>query len=360
MFFCCFVTKFDSENESPNTPKRYSCTSEYATPKGSDDSDSSLYYSFALSEDDVCKENSINGGQWSVSNSPSRIPRTKTPLLRKVLQPNYTPRNKNNKRVSFSHLAKPDPKSDPNSGKIPKLLSQSGTLAKADLNPSSTYDMKLIEENLPPISNENPANTLEQNTVTEAVTMNDSSSDVTDDLENDLHDTIIENPSSIKPNHSSNEAGEEQTASVEQRQQNAEPSLEKNKTNDLSQVPTDPNQLIQSSVSQCSVSDALKGKTDTKKTVEDILRNVIKKAPPQTRNSAKVNRQRLANANQNTILPGVKRTIRATTYKRRSSTYEPRKVDPRKSLSALKNAVSKVTKSFTGRVIIIDVFYVIT
>ena len=192
------MENFDKVDTSPATPKkRYSCTSEYGTPKESDDSDSSLYYSFieslenCIDDDVVNKENSANGPLWTITdtlNSPtiSRVPKAKTPLLRKILQMNHTPRNKHNKRVSFSHLSKPSPTS-------------TATLKVSKAKDSDTIKLN-SEENLPITSNEKQIeqkNKQKSENVEKCNTNNDESvsSDVTDDLENELQNTIIENTS---------------------------------------------------------------------------------------------------------------------------------------------------------------------
>lgn len=305
-----------SPTGTPNTlNKRYSLASEYGTPKEADDSDSSLYYSFSLSENDgQCKENS-----WSVTDSPSRIPKIKTPLLRMILQPNYTPRNKNNKRVSFSYQAKENPIPS-SSGKIPKLQSKPETHSSGDLYPSSVFDMMSIGEHLSSILEKDSTNENLNTTVNgvDLAVVNDSASDITDDLENDLHNTIIENPSST-------------TKSV----------AELNNSITLLERPTGVVQKPES----IETSDWPNKNSAHLKTVDEILHEPAKKES-HTRNTAKVNRQRLANEIRKSTLPV--KTARATTYKRRSSTYEPRKVDPRKSLGVLKHAMNKATKSLTG------------
>lgn len=327
-----------------NTPnKRYSCTSEYATPKGVDDSDNSLYYSFVLSEDDgVSKENSINGGQWAVSDlsnspMPSRASKTKTPLLRKVLQANNTPRNKNNKRVSFNFQPKPSPTPSEISRKISKMQPKSETIPTGGVNPSSTFDMKLIEANLAQISQEKPKDdgTVAENGENGTVS-NDSASDVTDDLEND--DTIIENPSSTW-----NILVENHTEMPENTEKPDDESPTTERTSDLPQTSKSEEMCVPTTV-QTIPSLPTHTNSNNTKTVEDILRGAVKNGPKvDTRNSARVTRQRLTIETRKSILPA-----RATTYKRRSSTYEPRKINPRKSLSVLKHVVNKVTKSMTG------------
>lgn len=326
---------------SPITPKkRYSCASEYATPKEADESDSSLYYSFSMSEDDglTSKENSANGGQWTVSHSASRIPKAKTPLLRKVLQPNYTPRNQNNKRVSFSYASKVNPTPEI-SVKVPKIEPHTAT----DSNPSTTFDMKPIEEKLKSILKENEQKSID--TIGTSANINDSGSDVTDDLENDLHDTIIANPLSTAYNFSDGHGA----ISV---QPNNDVPVKDEKTGDVLQTlaGVSSDQVNKNLESEASIPNASNGNVNAQciKTVDDVLRGAIKNES-QTRNSAKSNRQRLANESRKSVVPVGKKTARATTYKRRSSIYEPRKVDPRKSLGVLKHAVSKVTKSITGK-----------
>lgn len=342
------MENINNMDTSPATPKkRYSCASEYATPKESDDSDSSLlYYSF-VEENAFNKENSVNGGTWTVSDSSSpiapRVSKAKTPLLRKVLQSNHTPRNKNNKRVSFSHLSKPSP-TPTVTVKIAKTEESEGEKV-SDRN--VIFDLKPIGESLPNISNvnqfqqkneEKTENVVDTNTIDESL-----SSDVTDDLENELHNTIIENPpfAANSTLTSSNEEHDTPAASVVIPQQDIKAS-ESNETHSLQLM----NDLLPKTNPQLS-----KEKTVTStRSIEELLREARKNVPQnQTRNAAKTNRQNLANDTRKSILPIAKKSTRATTYKRRSSTYEPRKVDPRKSLGVLKQIASKVTKTIGGK-----------
>lgn len=82
------------------------------------------------------------------------------------------------------------------------------------------------------------------------------------------------------------------------------------------------------------------------KTLEEVLRAAQK--PAQSKNTTKIGRQQLASDSRKSIVPPKKPTTRATTYKRRSSTYEPRKVNPRASLAVLKNVASQVIKTIPG------------
>lgn len=217
-----------------NTPakKRYSSASEYGTPATeSDDSENSLYFSFSVDETLPNKENC----QSPLSLLPSTS-KAKTPLLRKVLQSNFTPRNANNKRVSFSHLPKQIP--EENAGKIAKLHEQ-------QIAVDTMFDLEPIRESVQKIFDEHNAD--------------QDANDLIDDDDDEIHNTIIENHPSVK--------------------QSEDSKVEKKV---MSVVPT---------------------------------RIVTKKE------------------SQKSAVPVVKKSMRATTYKRRSSTYEPKKVTISKSVS---------------------------
>ncbi|XP_055302640.1 uncharacterized protein LOC129568587 isoform X2 [Sitodiplosis mosellana] len=356
------MENIDDVDTSPATPKkRYSCTSEYATPRESDDSDNSLYYSFV--DDNVLnKENSVNSGLWTItdaSNSPiaPRVSKAKTPLLRKVLQTNHTPRNRNNKRVSFSHLSKPSP-TPAATVKIAKTKDLESEALNSDRN--VTFDLKPIEESLPIISNKEQE---ECESVAESSTIDESVlSDVTDDLESELHNTIIENPpsaseyaipkESCERNNSEEHATSVHTAPVSHVSGNKSPvtplqAIELSESNGMHSSPHMMTDLLENVTPQLStVSPQLSNENTVTniRTVEEIIEEARKNIP-QTRNAVKINRQQLANDNRKSILPIAKKATRATSYKRRSSTYEPRKVDPRKSLGVLKQIANKVTKT---------------
>lgn len=186
-------------NITPN--KRYSCSSEYGTPVN-DDSDNSLYYSFALSEEENVpnKENSSNS-EWTVTDlslGVARIPlRSKTPLLRKVLQQNFTPGNQIKERGSFdcsSPLC------------LTSIIAETTTSDREGvLNVNDIHDMESINENLQINSIEKAVEDerKNQNQGIEYPLIDDSASDVTDDLENELQNTIIENlPPATYKSHS--------------------------------------------------------------------------------------------------------------------------------------------------------------
>lgn len=322
------MENLDNVDTSPATPrKRYSCASEYATPKESDDSDSSLYYSFieslenCIDDDVVNKENSVNATLRTITdtlNSPtiSRVSQAKTPLLRKVLQNNHTPCNKNKKRVSFSHLSKmiPTPTA---TVKVPK--------------PKDSDTIKLhAEKELPVTSNEKQIEQkIEQKSENVEETNDESvSSDVTDDLENELHNTIIENPSPAA----------NETLVLNSEQHVTSPNIPIASQSCTITIPIETNKLSES----IELTNDLSSKNNTPQSNETTVTNVrtieqiIKEARkniPQTRNTKD---------NRKSILPINKKATRATTYKRRSSTYEPRKVDSRKTLGVLKQIAKKV------------------
>lgn len=235
-----------------NTPlkKRYSSASEYGTPTA-DESENSLYFSFSVDDSLPNKENSIS--QSPASSLPSTS-KAKTPLLRKVLQSNFTPRNANNKRVSFSHLPKQIP-AEENTGKIAKI-----THVHEHQNSNAMFDLEPIKESV-------------QKIFDEQITDQDAN-DLIDDDDDEMHNTIIENHSSVK--HSPEEA---------------------------------------TSSESIVVMEATNPKIDSK--VEKKLVSEV---------ATKIQ-------NRKSVLPIAKKPMRATTYKRRSSTYEPRKVNISKSVS---------------------------
>lgn len=331
------------EGISPITPitpnKRYSCSSEYGTPRGStDDSDSSLYYSMTGSEDDelLNKENSLISSKMSVIDSPSKAcyGKAKT-LLRKVLQSNLTPRNENNKRVSFCNTTKasPSPKA---SAKVAKTQS---AYEKAANSPRKLMgleqklsSMALKEANVKALYGKTENGS-------EAAAINDSASDVTDDLDNEMHNTIIENPANFD---STLNANKEQTdapcSPVDTEQANA-PETDA-VASDIAMEDAKPSGFINHTKSPSLNKSATK-------TASEVLQQAAGKLT-HTRNAAMLSRQELSIENRKSILPVAKKTTRATTYKRRSSIYEPHKINPRKSLHILKQVASKVTKTLSG------------
>lgn len=294
-----------------NTPsnKRHSSCSEYGTPDVDDDSENSLYFSFTVDDNTPNKENTINGAQWTITDSTSQpsasslVLKAKTPLLRKVLQSNFTPRNKNNKRVSFNHLPKQNSMVETTT-EITKTNEQ-----QMELNSNTVFDFNPIKESLPRTTMAH-AQTIFADNYTEHDTASDAAN-VTDDLDDEMqNNTIIENPISVNTNDSE---GVKELIKMNN-------SSEKDSTNDCEQA-----------------TDAI-----ISKMVKQVFYEAATK-PQQTRNVTKLDRRRLVKENRKSIL-----NTRATTYKRRSSTYEPRKVDPRKSLRVLKQVASKLSKTVPG------------
>lgn len=268
-----------------NTPsnKRYSSASEYGTPHEIEEEDRSLYFSFSADDNPSNKENSIIGGQWAITeltpSMSSTSSKAKTPLLRKVLQSNFTPRNVHNKRVSFSHLPKQNPIEE-NAGKIAK----SAHVYEHEINSNTMFDLDPIREAI-------SSSVSADQTIFDEHNNEQDANDVIDD-END--DTIIENPTSMK--HS-------------------------------------PESLAKDSKQSESTACGLNG---VKKSVEikDLLKEKKVSSKVSTRNATKIDRKRLVEENRKSVLPvAKKKPMRSTTYKRRSSTYEPRKVTLSKSVS---------------------------
>lgn len=258
---------------TPSTPlkKRYSSASEYGTP-AANESENSLYFSFSLDENPPNKENSIVGGHGqSPSSSLPSTSKAKTPLLRKVLQSNFTPRNANNKRVSFSHLPKQIPAVE-NAVKIAKTTHVHEH--QAAMNSNAMFDLGPIKESVQKIFDEH---------ITDQ-----EANDLIDDDDDEIHNTIIENHSSVK--HSSEETLSKSNVAVE--------------------------------------STKIKG--------SKIDSNAQKKVLPAipARDATKLQ-------NRKSVLPVAKKLMRTTTYKYRSSTYEPRKVTISKSVSGNYIFISK-------------------
>lgn len=285
-----------------NTPtnKRISSSSEYETPG---DSENSLYFSFT---DTPNKENSLIGD--SLATSDPRCPvavsfglKTKTPLLRKVLQSNFTPR----KHVSFMDL--PMQSSVTGDGIVKTVQTHEHQLT---LNSNGIFDLEPIKETLP---NTNIAKSHE--VFDEFGIEQDTNSETADVAEEDdeMQNTIIENTSSIGALNKSNKTNDTPDQDAE------------NSQNDNTSVQDNKNSLL----------------------VKKVLSEAAAK-PQQTRNVTKIDRRRTVKDNRKSILPVAKKPTRATTYKRRSSTYEPRKIDPRKSLGVLKQVANKLSKSVSG------------
>lgn len=256
-----------------NTPlnKRCSSSSEYATPGAVDDPENSLYYSFTVDGTPSNKENSINGGQWAITDLIPSSSTSKTPLLRKVLQSNFTPRND----VLFSRLSLQKPQQE------------------------HQTDLDTIRESLPC-----PTIEIDQKIFDEYGTEQDAS------LEDEIHNTIIENPSSV--NHSIDSYAN----------MSEQPELNACGSNQVTELNKMKNMQSKHSNNDCKPSQ-----------VKEKLSEAVKKSQ-QTRNVRSVRESR----SRKSVLPVAKKPVamkpvRATTYKRRSSTYEPRKVLLSKAVS---------------------------
>lgn len=281
-----------------NTPinKRYSSSSEYGTPGAVDDSENSLYFSFTGDDNTPNKENSNHREPWSQfesarsSTKASHSLKTKTPLLRKVLQSSFTPQNERNKpkQVSFGQIIREKP-----AEKIAKITLVDGSIG----NSSSPFDQKSFGEN-----------------------DIDANSETADDMDN----TIIENPL------------------VKHGNDFLAPTSEFNASNSNESNKMDDNQEETSTNSKTS-KDTVSSRGPKKISSEMVAK------PLQTRNVTKLDRRRLVNDNRKSMLPVVRISTRSASYKRRSSTYEPRKIDPRKSLEVLKQVANKLSKSVSGK-----------
>lgn len=268
-------------NISPKTPKKKyvsPCTPGdiFATPKTIDDSDSSLYYSFVVSDDEIKssnKENSNSENEWTVTSSTPEVSLStaSTSLLRMVLQPSCTPRNKINKRVSFKHLSIQTNNSE-------HKTVNSCNFSNEKFNSERTRNIDTFDE-----SKESALEISQKDA--------DNALSDTDNFEGEKHNTIIENPLSISPNNSHNLNKQEHVQKID-------------------------NINLSKHFEQ----------------VSDVLKSQVFSDSKVTFGQTTVNQSQLR-----------KKTIRPSNYTRRSSIYEPRKVNPRKSLEVLKKVANKVS-----------------
>lgn len=358
-FFFLFLSMTEEMEDTTPTNKnrssRYSMhQSEYGTPIG--DSDNSLYYSLI---EDGEKENST--GKWSVSDSNApmilRSSKKVTPLIQKVLHHNQTPRNKNNKRVSFSSSPKPMPMEE-KIGKVhPKTPRRSKAIAtsigledcqerfrdvltlNSNEKPIEASQLETISETISndSASNDGSNNEVQSNTSAVSAAISDVASDVADDKDQSMmENTIIENwMRTVKQNGA---------IGIHQTNENIIESNEPMAMNVI-QATSPGKNVIQATTPGKNVKPA-----------DQVLQQKMKTPQPKSRNVTLIARYKLANENRKTILPKPERktilpkTDRKTTYRRRSSTYEPKRMDFRKSISVLKKVVRTVNKTIPGKV----------
>lgn len=417
------------ENYSPQTPgksRRSYCPSEYESAgEGDDISDNSLYYSII---DDgnmsmnmsMNKENATNGIRRSVADLNAsacyRGSRIATPLLRKVLidPSNKTPRNKNNKRVSFSQSPKVNPMPELSS-KIAKMqLKESNEMVQSSINASAerkrvpltpgkalknrsldqisetigngtSSDAALTVDNVSKHSREQyRTDASVQDTKTKMenddspFTLNTTAG--TDDIEKDqMHNTIIENVNqdgdqtlttlniaAIIPEEPiamdivSNEKKSIDVQSKGVINKDQSPIVE-------STVPepiVEPKSVVKVNLAESVTVAMSSGKKDRKKSLihswvappntpnkstavsaADILNKVNSAVGTVgTKNAAKLNRAQLASETRKSVLPVDKKPSRQTVYKRRSGTFETRKVVHRATMARMSMVKSVVSR----------------
>lgn len=342
---------------------RSSIMSEYES--AAEDSDSSLYFSMVDDSDSSTdKENSK--GEWTVSeNKPLKIEtrsaKKATPLLRKVLNP--TPRNKHNKRVSFSDSPKPMPSGE-KSGKVhPKtprrclknLEYQSNIDVDSEVNEcqeklatlltieeatgqenvcESTNDIKVDKLTAIPetesevhLSNEKAEGaekeTMPSNQLLDCfATVSDGASDGGSDRDHSmLDDTIIEKFCDLNDTEIQHvPANDQQIAPVKVK-----------------------GQMLKSAITSV-ISSLTPNKVKSASVVIEECKNRIAAIP--TKNPTQSARSQLLMENRKSVVPN---TRRQTSFRRRSSTYEPRKVDARKTINVLKKARKTLNKVGQGK-----------
>lgn len=401
------------ESYSPQTPgkSRHSyCPSEYESAGEGDISDNSLYYSII---DDgnmsmnmsMNKENATNGNRRSLADLNAsagyRGSKTATPLLRKVLidPSNKTPRNKNNKRVSFSQSPKPNPIPEI-SGKMAKMqLKQSNDMVQSSmirsaerkrvpLTPGKALKNRSLDQIAETIDNDTSSeaaltvdnvskHSSERHHIDMQMENGDShfslnSTASTDDIEKDqMHNTIIENINQdgdqtlitmdiaaiIPEEPIAMDIMSNGKKSIDDEQ--SKPVIDNEKCPIMEPVVPEPiaepksngNVNLAESVTVAMSS----GKRDKKRSLipssvpppntpnksmavsaADIFNKINSAAGTSgTKNAAKLNRAQLANETRKSILPVANKPARPTVYKRRSGTFETRKVDRRATMARM-------------------------
>lgn len=360
-----------------------SMSSEYDSAV--DDSDSSLYYSMA--EDSDGAPDKENSRDWTVTeNAPPpfemRSAKKATPLLRKILQPSATPRNKNNKRVSFSDSPKPMPggeqigkrhpktprRGKPNAGDGPANID--GEVANCQ---EKFAALMTIDESAAP---ENAVETTTEIEVAEPATKPDTqpieavaNGCIDSDMPaNQLFDCFGSNSDGASDgglddrDHSMLE-----NTIIEKSVRLSDSSLQGTPTNEkaLTPIVETPDQVGGNASEATPTNAAAPGKI--KEHIKSAITSVVASLTPSnakpasaileefkrrsthipTNNPTRQARTQLANESRKSIAP--KASSRQTSFRRRSSTYEPRKVDARKTINVLKKVRKTLSKADTGK-----------
>lgn len=383
-----------ANRQSKRYSTRNSILSEYESAM--EDSDSSLYYSMTEDSDSSNTDKENANTDWTVTEQKSivREPRSTkkaTPLLRKVLQTNQnpTPRNKHNKRVSFSDSPKPMPTCE-RVGKVhpktPRRCKQTDIqgIIKLDENDEvvecqeqfatlMTIEESTVQENTiietitneikvvtldaaPDVvdltnetivdsnTNENIACTMPSYQIPECAASNsDAASDVgSDDRDHSImENTIIEktvDPIAMEP--------EPQPQTEPEPVQPMQP--QKTITNDPIPLPIKAKAPLKPAMkSGIAVHTPNKAKS-----ASEIIEEFKKRAANmQTNNATKIARSKLASDTRKSVVP---KTSRQTSFRRRSSTYEPRKVDARKTINVLKKVRKSMVKPISGKLLLLS------
>lgn len=359
---------------------RYSMKSEYDTCGEDDDSDTSLYYSIIDNdfESPIEEDKENKSGKVTVS-APDSVSRRntkampKTPLLRKVLEKQQaTPRNQNNKRVSFSASPKTIPiLAKKTTANVPAVPEVSEPITQEQPN---TNGVQSIENVIQAIEEQREHNG-EQPEQTDAVS--------DDSEESDLHKTMVENDSDRTI--ISIEAVGDQIFDVAENVEipmvngHAAPTSNGAAANEeIKPAPVENVGEVQSTEKVKKVgfkvenhSQMIAGikkpvvaatnvKTNAVVATKTAVKSAVVKAAAPTANkkiaalapvktvtkTVPVAKAVEASATTGTI--SAKKPTRQTTYKRRSLTFEPPKYTARKSLAVLSKVAKQINKTVPG------------
>lgn len=339
---------------------RSSIMSEYES--AAEDSDSSMYFSMVEDSDSSTGKENAKGSDNKSLKLEMRSAKKATPLLRKVLNP--TPRNKHNKRVSFSESPKPMPSGEKLSKIFPTTPRHS--LKNLDFQSNIDVDSEVIkcQEKLATLMTIEEAsgqenfceatNAIKVDKLTAILETKSEAHLSHEKAEGAEHDTMPSNQlldcfATVSDGASDGGSDDREHSMLEDTiiekfcdQNNAE--IPHVPANELQIVPGKvKGQMFKSAITSV-ISSLTPNKIKSASAVIEECKNRIAAIP--TKNPTESARSKLLIANRKSMLPNARRQ---TSVRRRSSTYEPRKVDARKTINIIKKARKNINKVGQGK-----------
>lgn len=355
-----------------------------------DDSDSSLYYSMVEDSESPDKENSKD---WTVTDNKKyelRSAKKATPLLRKVLQSNATPRNKHNKRVSFSDSPKPMPSGE-KCGKVHPKTPRRTRLNAGDVE-AAPVDSEVVscQEKFAALMTISESTGAETWTETMAETPTGIKvAELTTIAESESIDTVAnvctdnEMPSNqllecfgVISDGASDGGSDDRDISflentiIEQIGRTSDSSLQGIPITDKALTPIVESQEPHGE-NEGGISPVVQSTppANVREHIKSVISSVVASLTPgnaksataileeskrrgthvPTNNPTRLARTQLAKETRKSIVPKPA-SSRQTSFRRRSSTYEPKKVDARKSISVLKKVRKSLKRPEAGKI----------